>query len=83
MKTIAIYSTPTCGYCKMLKAFLQSESIPYTDYNVADDQNAATEMQQLVPGNLSVPVIVFNKGKPDQEIQIGFNQEKVEAALGI
>ncbi|MBI2638730.1 glutaredoxin family protein [Candidatus Peregrinibacteria bacterium] len=83
MKTITIYSTPTCGFCKMLKAFLQSQSIPYTDRNVADDDKAASEMQQVVPGNMSVPVVVFNKGEKDQEIQIGYDQEKVEKALGI
>lgn len=83
MKTITIYSTPTCGFCKMLKAFLQSQSIPYTDRNVADDEKALAEMQQVVPGNMSVPVVVFNKGQKDQEIQIGFDQAKVEHALGL
>ncbi|MBI2463395.1 glutaredoxin family protein [Candidatus Peregrinibacteria bacterium] len=83
MKTITIYSTPTCGFCKMLKAFLQSQSIPYTDHNVADDEKAAFEMQQVVPGNMSVPVVVFNKGEKDQEIQLGYDQKKVEKALGL
>jgi len=74
MKTVTIYSTPTCGYCKMLKAFLESQSIPYEDHDVVDDQKAAEEMQQLVPGNMSVPVVVFNKGENDQEIQLGYDQ---------
>lgn len=82
MKTITIYSTPTCGFCKMLKAFLESQSIAYTDRNVAADQSTIAEMQELVPGNTSVPVIVFNKGEVDQEIQVGFDQAKVEKALG-
>lgn len=67
----------------MLKAFLQSQNIPYTDRNVADDDKAASEMQQLVPGTMSVPVVVFNKGKEDQEIQIGYDQAKVEKVLGL
>lgn len=83
MKTITIYSTPLCGFCKMLKAFLQSQSIPYTDRDVTVDNGALEAMQKLVPGNMSVPVVVFNKGKPDQEIQVGYNQEKVEKTLGI
>lgn len=83
MKTITIYSTPLCGFCKMLKAFLQSQSIPYIDQNVANDEKAAEEMQKLVPGNTSVPVIVFNKGEKDQEIQIGYDQGKVEKALAL
>ncbi len=83
MKTITIYSTPTCGFCKILKAFLQSQSILYTDHNVADDENALYKMQELVPGNMSVPVIVFNRGEKDQEIQVGYDQEKVKKALGL
>jgi glutaredoxin len=83
MKTITIYSTPTCGFCKMLKAFLQSQSIPYTDKDVTVDQKALEEMQELAPGNMSVPLVIFNKGKADQEIQVGYDQEKVEKALGL
>lgn len=83
MKTITIYSTPTCGFCKMLKAFLQSQSIPYADKDVTVDQKALAEMQELAPGSMSVPLIVFNKGELDQEIQIGYDQEKVEKVLGI
>lgn len=67
----------------MLKAFLQSQSIPYADRDVTVDNKALEEMQQLVPGNMSVPVVVFNKGEPDQEIQIGYDQTKVEKALGL
>lgn len=83
MKTITIYSTPTCGFCKMLKAFLQSQSIPYTDHDVTIDDKALEEMQQLAPNNMSVPVVVFDKGKSDQEIQVGYDQGKVEKALGL
>lgn len=67
----------------MLKAFLQSQSIPYSDRDVAVDNKALEEMQQLAPGNMSVPVVVFNKGESDQEIQIGYDQTKVEKALGL
>ena len=83
MKTITIYSTPACGFCKMLKAFLQSQSISYADRDVTKDDKALGEMEQLVPGNMSVPVVVFNKGMPDQEIQVGYDQGKVEKALGL
>lgn len=83
MKTVIIYSTPMCGFCKMLKAFLQSQSIAYADRDVTVSEKNLQEMQELVPGNMSVPVVVFNKGKSDQEIQVGYDQEKVEKALGI
>ncbi|PIQ77660.1 NrdH-redoxin [Candidatus Peregrinibacteria bacterium CG11_big_fil_rev_8_21_14_0_20_46_8] len=83
MKTITIYKTPTCGFCKMLKAFLDSQSIEYVQRDVVESSDARDDLFELVPGNMSVPVIVLNKGKKDQEILIGFDQEKLEAALGL
>lgn len=83
MKTITVYSTPTCSFCKSLKAFLESQNIPYKDRDVAGDAKALEEMQKAAPDNMSVPVIVFNEGKNDQEVQVGFNQQEVEKVLGL
>lgn len=83
MKTIDIYSTPTCGFCKQLKAFLDEQKIPFTDHNVVEDEAASQEMQRITDGGTSVPVIVFNQGQPDQEFQIGYNPEQVKVTLGL
>ncbi len=83
MKTITIYSTPTCGFCQQLKAFLKENAIPFTDHNVAEDEAAREEMQKITDGGSSVPVIVFNQGQTDEEIQVGYDPEKVQKALGL
>jgi len=83
MKTITIYSTPTCGFCKQLKLFLDENKIAYTDLDVTVDEAALQEMQDLTDGGLSVPVTVFNKGEADQEVQTGFELDKVKEALGL
>ena len=83
MKTITIYSTPTCGYCKQLKQFLTEKAIAFTDHDVTKDSAALEEMQKLTNGATSVPVIVFNKGQSDQKIQIGLDLSKVQSSLGI
>mgnify|MGYP001606405893 CR=1 FL=1 len=83
MKTITIYSTPTCGFCQQLKAFLKENAIPFTDHNVAEDEAAREEMQKITDGGSSVPVIVFNQGQTDEEIQVGYDPEKVQKTLSL
>lgn len=83
MPTIDVYTTPTCGFCKMLKAFLSEHHIPYTEHDVTATEAARDEMQEVSGGSMSVPVIVFDKGKPTQSVQIGYDESKVKAALGL
>jgi len=82
MRSIDIYSTPTCPFCKALKAFLDEKGISYTDYDVSADEAKREEMQ-AISGSLSVPVVVFDKGKDSQEFQVGFDKGEVKKALGL
>ncbi|MFH2062634.1 MAG: glutaredoxin family protein [bacterium] len=74
---IIVYSTPTCPYCVMVKAFFKEKGIEYRDINVAADEAAAKEMVEKT-GQMGVPVIIIG----DQTI-IGFDQAAVSAALGL
>jgi len=67
-KKVVIYSTPTCPYCKRAKDYLSRKGIPFVEYNVAVDRDAAKEMIQK-SGQMGVPVITI-----DNEIIVGFNQ---------
>lgn len=40
------------------------------------DAKAFEEMSTLAPANMSVPVTVIEKGTPDQEVAIGFDEAK-------
>lgn len=83
MQTLDVYTTPTCGFCKMLKAFLSEHSIPYTEHDVTATETARKEMMDVSDGSMSVPMIVFDKGKSTQTVQIGYDESKVKAALGL
>ncbi len=72
---VSIYTTPTCGYCKVAKEFFRSQRVPFTEYNVASDQRKAEEMVRK-SGQTGVPVIDVN-GK----IIVGFNRPEIEKAL--
>lgn len=72
---ITIYSTPTCPYCIQAKKYFAGKRIPFTDFNVGEDQAKAEEMVQL-SGQMGVPVI-----KIDDSIVIGFDQNKIDKIL--
>ena len=77
MKEVTIYSTPTCHFCNMAKAYFQQNNIPFTDYNVAENVEKRMEMVELT-GQMGVPVI-----KIGDDIVIGFNQPRIAELLGL
>ncbi len=81
MADVTIYTTPTCPYCKKTKAFFDENDIDYEEFNVADDRDKAKEMIQK-SGQKGVPVTVIEQDE-DEEIIVGFNEDKLSSALGI
>ena len=73
---ITIYTTPTCGYCKMAKAFFTEHGVVYDEKNVATDEEARTAMIQK-SGQLGVPVIDI-----DGKIVVGFNRDRLAELTG-
>lgn len=72
---VTIYTTPSCGYCKVAKEYFRTQHVSFTEYNVASDQRKAEEMVRR-SGQTGVPVIDVN-GK----IIVGFNKPEIERAL--
>lgn len=72
---ISIYTTPSCGYCRVAKDYLKKNGVPFSEYNVAADPRKADEMMRK-SGQMGVPVLDIN-GK----IIIGFNQSEIDRAL--
>ncbi|MAQ77334.1 NrdH-redoxin [Candidatus Campbellbacteria bacterium] len=75
MKTVEIYSTPTCHFCHMAKDYFQEKNIEYTEHNVAEDQEKRAEMMEAT-GQMGVPQIKIG----DQMI-VGFNESEIEKLL--
>lgn len=75
MKTIKVYSTPTCPYCHMVKDYLKSNNVVFQDINVADDRAALEEMVKA-SGQMGVPVVVV-----DKEVVVGFDKERLESLV--
>ena len=77
MPSVTIYSTPSCVYCKMAKEFFKENNITYTEYNVAEDDEAREEMIEK-SGQMGVPVIDI-----DGQLTVGFDKDRVKQLLGI
>ncbi|MEK7117382.1 MAG: glutaredoxin domain-containing protein [Patescibacteria group bacterium] len=77
MKTVKIYSTPTCHFCAMTKEFLKENNAPFEDIDVWSDVAARKEMVEK-SGQMGVPVIQI-----DNNIIVGFQKEKIANLLGI
>lgn len=77
MKNVTIYTTPTCVYCKMTKAFFKEHNVEYSEKNVAGDEAAVAEMVKR-SGQMGVPVIDI-----DGKILVGFDKAGLMSELGI
>ena len=77
MKSVIIYSTPTCHFCTLAKEFFKEKGIEYTEYNVLTDLEKRQEMVDK-SGQMGVPVIDI-----DGEISVGFDEETVSELLGL
>lgn len=72
-----VYTTPTWPWCKVVKDYLKSNNVSYTEYDVTKDEKAARDMINK-SHQRGVPVIDING-----EIIVGFDQESIDRVLGL
>ena len=73
---ITIYTTPVCPYCVIAKQYFNEKKLTFEEIDVAADKSKAEEMVKI-SGQMEVPVIQI-----DGKVIIGFDQDKIEKALG-
>ncbi len=77
MSKVTIYTTPSCVYCKMTKAFFKENNVQYDEKDVSTDAAARDEM--IAKSNqMGVPVIDV-----DGELTVGFDKERLSKLLNI
>lgn len=82
MKNITIYSTATCGFCKMLRSYLNDKGIKY-DLKMADEDQAIAQELYEKSGQLGVPFTVISDKDGNEEKILGFDRQKIDMALGL
>ncbi|MFA6017463.1 MAG: glutaredoxin domain-containing protein [Patescibacteria group bacterium] len=75
MKTVKVFSTPTCPYCHMAKDYLKDKKVSFEDIDVSQDQNQARAMVEK-SGQMGVPQLWI-----DDQIVIGFNKPVIDMLL--
>ena len=76
-KKVTVFSTPTCMYCNMLKAFLDEKGVEYENVDVSVDQEKGRYIVEQT-GQMGVPVTEI-----DGQFIIGFNQPVIAEMLGL
>lgn len=72
---ITIYTTHTCPFCKMEKAFLNEKKIAYEEIFVDDNEEKKGEMINL-SGQMGTPVTLLDYGDEKTHF-VGFNQAEL------
>lgn len=72
---VTVYSTPSCGFCHQLKAYLRQRGVPFVEHDVSRDQAAATKMVQL-SRQQGVPVTDI-----DGQVVVGFDRPRIDQLL--
>ena len=73
--SVIVYTTPTCGFCHQVKAYLNGRGVPFTEHDVSRDRSAAMRMVQLT-GQQGVPVVVV-----DGQAVVGFDRTRIDQLL--
>jgi glutaredoxin len=62
-------------FCKRTEEFLRAKGVEYTAKNVAEDEEAFAELEQL--GTMTTPVTVIG----GEEVVVGFGRKELERLL--
>ncbi len=79
---ITIYTTATCGYCKMLKSYLMSKDIKFSEKRADEDQKLAEELYEKSQ-QLGVPFSVIEDEKGKETKILGFDKPQFDQVLGL
>jgi len=71
-KMITVYTTPTCGTCNALKAYLKKENIEYKEVDVLVDQDSLSKIMAKA-GKMELPII--EKG---DKVIVGFHLNELQ-----
>lgn len=74
-KTVKLYSTTWCVYCRMAREYLDKLKVPYKEINLEQD-HAAMHYIMSKTGSAGVPQIEIG-----DELILGFDRPRIDAAL--
>lgn len=80
-KKVTIYTSNTCGQCKMVKKILTMKNHPYDEVNIDEQPSSHATVMQL-SGQTRVPVTVVQDDTTGfQSVITGYNPGQLMPAL--
>lgn len=79
-KKITVFTTNTCGYCAMVKRYLDGKGITYNVINLDEQPEKQAEIYAK-SGALTVPVTLIENEDKTEEVVIGFNLPRLASAV--
>lgn len=76
-KRVRVFTSPTCHWCRVAKAYLTDSGIEFTECDIVADIQARREMV-LMTGQYGVPVVQVG----DKAI-VGWNEEEFRRLLAL
>ncbi len=73
---LTLFTRPDCPPCDWLKAWLRERNLEFEEHDVSSDRVAVFQMVRRYKSQ-STPTLVIGN-----QVLIGFEPEKIEAALG-
>ncbi|GAC1386576.1 MAG: hypothetical protein NVS1B7_4200 [Candidatus Saccharimonadales bacterium] len=80
VKNITIFTTNTCGYCVMVKRWLQAKGFTYDEVNLDTNPDRQKDAYAM-SGQLSVPITIITKHDDTQEVVVGYNLARLAPAV--
>jgi glutaredoxin 3 len=79
-KDVTIFTTNTCGYCGMVKKYLNAKGVSYKEVNL--DQNPERQAEATaLSGVTTVPVTIVTRSDDSKEVVVGYNLAKLAPAI--
>ncbi len=73
-RTIVIYTTERCGYCRQAKAFLNANRVPFKEYDVENSPRGRADYRKL--SGRGVPIILVGEQRMN-----GYSEDGLTALL--
>ena len=74
--SVKVFTTTECGFCRVVKSYLQSLNVEFEEINLNEDRAAVNWLLENI-GQASVPLTLFN----DSKFVLGWQREQIDTYL--
>ncbi|MFL6143470.1 MAG: glutaredoxin family protein [Labedaea sp.] len=76
-QNVVVFGADWCVDCRVAKAWLRDNNVPFTDIDVDGDEQARGQALELAKGRRNIPVVVL----PDGSVLVEPSESELASAL--